>query len=310
MEFSGKNVNIEYKYRTVSVDHLDQMQEDIDKLRRAGKLSDNEVYRSYIDSKKFEVPENFPNAKFIVILAIFSKLGLVNFYLNSKKHEVMIPPAYFDDGTTLEDFQDLILKDIIKEPGYKVEYTNKLHLKLLAVRSGLGKYGRNNICYVDKWGTMINLRAFFTDYQFENDNWGELKMMELCENCSFCINNCLTHAIPEPSDEKFVINATNCIPVYNEIPGVIPDWIPSEAHSALIGCMRCQEKCPGNREVINLTTRLEDITEEETKKILSGSTDEELINELANKLKMFTPEYGERMLPVIKRNLELLFSSN
>ena len=59
-------------------------------------------------------------------------------------------------------FENIILKDIIKESGYKIEYTNKLHVKLLAVRSGLGKYGRNNICYIDDWGSMINLFAYFT----------------------------------------------------------------------------------------------------------------------------------------------------
>ena len=308
--YSGKNIEFEYKYRTLSVDHLEELQEDIDKLRRAGILSDNEVYRSYIDSKKFEIPESFPNAKSIIILAIFSKLGIVNFHLNSNKYEVMIPPNYYDDGTTLEDFQNLILKEIIKEPGYKIEYTNKLHAKLLAVRSGLGKYGRNNICYIDDWGSMINLFAFFTDYPFENDNWNDLKMMEHCENCSFCINNCITHAIPEDTDDCFVINATNCISVYNEIPGVIPDWIPSEAHNSLIGCMRCQKQCPGNREVINQTNRLEDITEVETEKILNGSEDKKLINSLSKKLKMFAPGYEERMLQVIKRNFELLIKKN
>ena len=52
--YSGTNIDFEYKYRTISVEHLGELQEDIDKLRRAGVLSDNEVYRSYIDTKKFD----------------------------------------------------------------------------------------------------------------------------------------------------------------------------------------------------------------------------------------------------------------
>ncbi|MFX1569152.1 MAG: 4Fe-4S double cluster binding domain-containing protein [Promethearchaeota archaeon] len=306
--YSGKNIDFEYKYRTLSVDHLEELQEDIDKLRRAGLLSDNEVYRSYIDSKKFEIPESFPNAKSIIILAIFSKIGLANFHLNGKKYEVMIPPNYYDDGTTFEDFEDLILNEIIKEPGYKVEFTLKLHRKLLAVRSGLGRYGRNNICYIEGWGSMFYIYTYFTDFKFEKDHWTEIKMMDQCENCTICFNNCITKAIPSPSDDNFVINATNCIPVYNEIPGVIPDWIPAEAHNALIGCMRCQKPCPSNSEVIGLTEQLGDITEEETKKLLDGCSDEDLVESLAKKLKMFTPEYGERMLHVIKRNLEFLIN--
>ncbi|MFX1402689.1 MAG: 4Fe-4S double cluster binding domain-containing protein, partial [Promethearchaeota archaeon] len=248
MKTSDHYSNIVYKYKTISVKHLKELQEDIDKLRYAGKLSDNKVYRSYIDTKKFEIPQDFPNAKSIIILAILSKLALINFHVNGKKHEVMIPPNYYDDGTTFEDFENLIQKEIIKESGYKIQYTNKLHMKLLAVRSGLGKYGRNNICYVDDWGSMINLFAYFTDFQFEEDNWTEKKMMEQCENCTICVNNCPTNAIPVPNDDNFVINAGKCISVYNEIQGVIPDWIPSQAHNALIGCMKCQKPCPSNHK--------------------------------------------------------------
>jgi len=306
MESYSTYLDFKYRYRTVSVDHLEELQEDIDKLRHEGKLSNNEVYRSYIDSKKFEIPENLPNAKSIIVLAIFSKLALVNFHLDGKKHEIMIPPNYYNDGTTFEDFESLILKEIIKEPGFKIEYTNKLHVKLLAVRSGLGKYGRNNICYVDKWGSMINLFAYFTDFQFKEDNWTEMRMMDQCKNCSICIKKCPTGAIPTPSDENFVINAGKCISVYNEIKGIIPDWVPSDAHNALIGCMRCQKLCPSNREVIGLTEIFEDITEEETKMILDGISDQKLVDSLSKKLKMFTPSEAERVLPVIKRNLSVL----
>jgi len=306
METSDHYSNIVYKYKTISVRHLEELQEEIDKLRNAGKLSNNKVYRSYIDTKKFEIPQDFADAKSIIILAIFSKLALTNFHVNGKKHEVMIPPNYYDDGTTFEDFENLIQKEIIKELGYKIQYTNKLHMKLLAVRSGLGKYGRNNICYVDDWGSMINLFAYFTDFQFEEDNWTEKKMMEQCENCTICVNNCPTNAIPVPNDDNFVINAGKCISVYNEIQGIIPDWIPSQAHNALIGCMKCQKPCPSNHKTIKITEKLEDITEEETKMILEGKTDEKIVKSLSEKLKMFTPPYADKMLPVIKRNLELL----
>ncbi len=306
--YSGTNLDFKYKYRTISVEHLEQLQEDIDKLRREEKISDNEVYRSYIDTKKFKIPETLPNAKSIIIIAIFSKLALVNFHLDGKNHEIMIPPNYYDDGTTVEDFENLILNDIIKEPGYKVEFTSKLHMKLLAVRSGLGKYGRNNICYVDGWGSMINLFAFFTDFQFEEDNWTDIKMMDQCENCRICFNNCPTNAIPAPTDNNFVINAGKCISVYNEIKGIIPDWIPSNAHNALMGCMKCQNICPSNREVIRLTEQLEDITEDETKMILEGTLNEKLAENLSQKLKMFSPSDAERSLPVIKRNLRFLIN--
>lgn len=306
MESSDFYSNFGYKYKTVSIDHIKELQEDIDKLRYAGKLSDNEIYRSYIDTRRFEIPEKLPNAKSMIILAIFTKLALIDFHLKGRKYEIMIPPNYYDDGLTNEILENLILKKIIKEPGYKIELTRNLHLKLLAVRSGLGKYGRNNICYVDKMGSMLNLYACYTDFQFEEDNWTEMKMMDYCRNCKICINNCPTNAIPSPSDETFVINAGKCISVYNEIDGKLPNWISADAHNALMGCMRCQLPCPGNREVIKLTDRFEDITETETEMILEGITEQEFLNSLSKKLKMFDPSDAKRFFPRLKRNLDVL----
>ena len=103
MESNDTNFDFFYKFKTIYVNHLNELQEDIDKLRNKGKLSDNEVYRSYIDTKKFEIPENFPNAKSIIIIAAFGKLGLVNFNLDGKKHEAMVLPNYYDDGLEIED---------------------------------------------------------------------------------------------------------------------------------------------------------------------------------------------------------------
>ena len=306
MESNDTNLDFFYKYKTISVIHLNELQKDIDKLRSSGKLSDNEVYRSYIDTKKFEIPENFPNAKSIIIIAVFGKLGLVNFNLDGKKHEAMVPPNYYDDGLEIEDLENIILKKIIKKPGYKIEYTRKLHLKLLAVRSGLGKYGRNNICYVDKMGSLLALYAFFTDFQFDENSWSEIRMMDQCENCTICIKTCPTGAIPEPKDENFVINVSKCIPVYNEIKGIIPDWIPSNAHNALIGCMKCQLPCPANRDPLKITSRFEDVSEKETNMILDGKIEDKLVNSLSKKLKMFSPSDADYMLPVIKRNLQLV----
>ena len=306
MESYDTYLNFTYKYKTVSIDHIKELQEDIDKLRNAGKLSDNKIYRGYIDTRGFEIPEKLPNAKSMIILAIFTKLALIDFHLEGRKYEIMIPPAYYDDGLTNEILEDLILKKIIKEPGYKIELTRNLHLKLLAVRSGLGKYGRNNICYVNKMGSMLNLFACYSDFQFEIDNWTEMKIMDYCKNCKVCINSCPTNAIPTPSDETFVINAGKCISVYNEIDGKIPNWISADAHNALMGCMRCQLPCPGNREVIKLTERFEDIAETETEMILEGITEKKFLNTLSKKLKMFYPPDGERFFPRLKRNLEVL----
>ncbi|MFW9990679.1 MAG: 4Fe-4S double cluster binding domain-containing protein [Candidatus Odinarchaeota archaeon] len=290
-----------YKYRKVSVDHLQELQEDIDKLIRENKLSDNKTFRSYINTKKFEIPENFPEAKSIIVMAVFTRPMLVNFYVNGKKKEIIVPPQYYDDGLSEENLRDVVLNEIIKEPGYKIERATRLHLKLIAVRSGLARYGRNNISYVDGMGSFLTLYAYFTDFQFKEDNWNEIRMMDKCENCKICINNCPNNCIRE---ENFVIDAGKCVTLYNEIEGEFPEWITPKAHNALQGCMRCQLPCPANREAIKLMGRLEDITEEETRKVLQGKIDEAALVSVGKKLRRSgDPAEMKAFLPVLTRNL-------
>lgn len=102
-------------------------------------------------------------------------------------------------------------------------------------------------------------------------------------------------------------DAGRCVTLYNEIKGEFPKWIPPDAHNSLMGCMRCQLKCPANSEVIELTGRLEDITEEETTKILNGTPDEELLASLSRKLRNYYPTQSKEYLPIFTRNLRALY---
>ncbi len=292
-----------YKYKTVSVVHLTELQEDIDKLKREGRLSDHKIYRSYLSKKKFEIPKNLPNARSLMVIAVFTRPMLVNFHLNGKQHEVMLPHQYYDDGLTEEILRSIMLKSIVKKSGYKIEKAPQVHLKLLAARSGLGRYGRNNLCFVEEMGSLLKLFAYFTDYPFEDDNWTEIRMMDSCKDCSICLSHCPNGCITE---ENFVIDAGRCLSLYNEIEGEFPKWIRPDAHNALMGCMKCQLPCPANREVMRMTGRLEDITEEETEKILKGTPDQKLLDSLSKKLRDFYPTKSKDSFSVLTRNLRVL----
>ena len=64
---------------------------------------------------------------------------IVSFHLDGRPHEIMLPPQYSATGLTAEDFSKYISTEIIKESGYKLEKATEVHLKMLAVRSGLGQ---------------------------------------------------------------------------------------------------------------------------------------------------------------------------
>ena len=115
-------------------------------------------------------------------------------------------------------------------------------MKQLAVRSGLAAYGRNNITYIDGFGSFHQLQAFYTDQPLEV-HWGKLQMYRLCKGCRICLDDCPTGAI---RSSDFVIDPARCITLFNEYPDPLPAWIPASAHNALVGCLRCQLTCPGN----------------------------------------------------------------
>ncbi|MHA1907250.1 MAG: 4Fe-4S double cluster binding domain-containing protein [Candidatus Thorarchaeota archaeon] len=295
-----------YRYRTISIEHLHELQDDFEVLDSAGKISYNEVFRKYIGGKTHEHPATFPEAKSVIVIAVYTPLLTTNFLYKGKKHEVLVP-HYYEDGITEAHLKKTIQNQIIGSSDYRVENANQNVLfKRLAVRSGLGKYGRNNLCYVDGFGSFVRLHAFFTDYEFEVNNWTDARMMDSCEKCKTCQNNCPTGSI---SDENFVIDIEKCIPLYNEIKGEFPEWMNSTWHNALMGCMRCQLICPANGTVVTRTQRFDDVSEEETKALLEGNHEDEQIDFLWTKLRLFRPEDAWYFVPVFSRNLRVLIES-
>jgi epoxyqueuosine reductase len=296
--------DIRYKFRTMSVEHLPRLQEDIDQLRRENKLSPHPVFRSYIDPMKFILPKDFPRARSVIVMAVFTRAMTATFHLDGRGHEVVIPPQYYDDGISLEDLNGIVRDEIIGGPGPRVERAKGFHLKPLAVRSGLGRYGRNNICFVDGFGTYVTLYGFLTDHSFPDDHWGELALMEACRECPLCYSLCPTGAIRK---ENFVIDVGRCITLYGEIDGTFPNFILPSMHNALMGCLACQARCPVNEKVPGNMGRFEeDVTEDETRRILAGTPDEELLKSLTRKLKGFGPATSKEQFPIFTRNLRPL----
>lgn len=297
-----------YAYKTVSVNHLPELQADIDELEKLNKISSNKVFRSYIAPFKFEIPNDFLTAKSLIIMAVFTPPMSLKFHFQDKIHQTMLPGNYSFTDISNDTLEEEVLNNIIRKQGYSVKITRTIHLKLLAVRSGLGKYGRNNICYAGEMGSFVNLMAFFTDYEFKEDNWGTIEMMEYCKSCQKCISECPGQAIPK--SENFVIDIERCIPLYNEIPGEIPEWIPSSAHNSLMGCMICQKICPGNKKAMSLIIQGGDIMEEETSVVLECNLEKAKKLDLKQKIPIyfFNPEITLAGLDLLKRNLELILT--
>jgi len=265
------------KFKTTSIIHLKELATELTAWQRDGFITEK-FYEQNYGLFIFHPPETLQHARFIIVIGIPQKITPIEFFYHGKRFQTIIPPTYiFSEirGACAE-----ILSRVLGEKGYAVERAI-LPLKLLGVKSGLGKYGKNNLCYVDGMGSYTRLEAFYTDYEFPTDDWGEKELLPSCRTCSLCQQACPTHCIPE---NRILIHADQCLTYFNENDGDFPSSIPKQSHNAIIGCMHCQTVCPQNKKYFRYNPGIVSFTEEETTHILQKTPRESLPQALAKKL--------------------------
>jgi epoxyqueuosine reductase len=266
-----------FKSEIVSIGHLEQLRSELEIL-----ISRNVLKKTFYDKQlsdfRFQIPRELPTAKSIIITATHQPKVIVKFKLNGKDFQVIIPPTYLyrTDGKTFE-----IISNFLSEYEYSA-CEAVLPVKALAVHSGLAFYGKNNITYIKNWGSFFRLKAFFSDMPCPSDNWREFTLAEACKKCLACANQCPTQAICQ---ERFLIEHERCLTYLNESVDDFPEWVDPQWHHCLIGCMACQEICPLNKDVKNMSRYDCEFNEDETCMILNGVAKNKLPDETLLKLK-------------------------
>jgi epoxyqueuosine reductase len=154
----------------------------------------------------------------------------------------------------------------------------RLPEKLLAVCAGLARYGRNNIAYVDGWGSFVELVACVSDLEPGPDPWTGLRSLPRCDSCEACRRACPTGAI---GDDRFLLHGERCLTLLNESERPFPDWVDPAWHHCLWGCLRCQRACPEDRDVRDETAETAAFDERETGLLLAGVDHRQLEGEPA-----------------------------
>ncbi|MGB7294984.1 MAG: 4Fe-4S double cluster binding domain-containing protein [Candidatus Aminicenantales bacterium] len=249
-----------FQARIVSASRLPELEEAIVSRRDRGEFSQN-FYRERLSYFRFNPPESLPGARSIIVAAFLQPKTRVLLHLDGKPIPVDIPPTYLYYP---DSFAENILQGILKPVGYRLART-ALPLKLLAVRSGLATYGRNNISYVPGMGSYHRLMAFYSDYPAADDSWLTARLMNSCAQCWACLRNCPTGAIAE---DRFLLNAERCLTYLNEKPGDFPGFVHPSFHNALVGCFHCQDVCPENRPFRHRVEPGEEFSEEESRLLL------------------------------------------
>ncbi|MFC2159750.1 4Fe-4S double cluster binding domain-containing protein [Actinomycetota bacterium] len=290
----------DFKAEALPVERLAGLEKDFKKNLKKGLISDK-LFKSYLDGFSFDLPDDLKEAKSIIILGTARPQHRLNIDLDNRTINAIIPPTYIDYRKIHRDIFKL-LKKWLSADGYGVSRA-LLPLKLTAARSGMAKYGKNNIAYIGEWGSFHQLAGFYTDWESSKDDpWQEMSVLDACKTCTLCTRACPTGAI---SKDRFNIDTSRCLTFLNESKDDIPGWVKPESHNSLVGCMRCQHVCPYNKKVKDWIVDIGRLSQEDIRLLDQSSKGMKKDPELVNKLNSMGLYEWLDSVPIL-RNLRML----
>jgi len=286
-----------YRGKIVPISRLKDLEKEI-RSRHKKNLLDKELYRSYLASFDFACQQQLADARSLIIVSVPQPQIRVHFVTEDKPHPVIIPPTY--NYWTDQQAADFLVA-YLEPRGYHLKKV-RLPEKLLAVCSGLARYGKNNITYVTRMGSFHRLVVFISDVPCTEDSWEKPTVLEICETCRACMKACPTDAI---GLDRFLLHAERCLTFHNERGNDFPNWLSPSWHNCLVGCMVCQKVCPANKDVVKWIDAGATFDRKETALVLNGVSDDQLPRETFKKLnKLGMMEYYH----VLGRNLKMIIS--
>jgi epoxyqueuosine reductase len=219
-----------YRGTVVPIEHVAQLRYEIEENVNQGKI-DVGLYERYLAGFEFDITTRLPKACSIIITAAPQPQRKVTFHFNGQTYPVIIPPTYYYD--TDAQIRNT-LQNVLNSNDYQL-YPAALPSKLLAVCSGMAKYGKNNIAYVEGLGSFVRLSiTFLNEGNGEFPEWVDPAWHNSLVGCMKCqlvcpVNKRLIKWVEEGED--FNEAETELI-----LSGVPLDRIPSETAHKLKRC--------------------------------------------------------------------------
>ena len=199
--------------------------------------------KKFSDMSKREKPQELPEGMTSVIVVA-----------QAMDYELVktVPSALSGAATGLGYSHDamvvLSLAQYIRNLGYDaVASMNDTALAIpLAIKAGLGEYGRNGLLITEDYGPRVRLGKVFTTMPLAADSPVSFGVKAFCELCRRCANSCPVKAIPqgEPSNERHNISNIKGIKKWS-VDGekCFSYWAAQNSD-----CSICIRVCPYNKD--------------------------------------------------------------
>lgn len=118
---------------------------------------------------------------------------------------------------------------------------NPLNERYFAIRAGLGRIGKNQCFYSNRYGSFVFIGLILIDYSLDVSVNDQI-YMEACKNCNKCVESCPGKAL---YDGAFTVE--NCI-AFNNISKKNLNYNRLKQFKNMVyGCDTCQLVCPVNQ---------------------------------------------------------------
>lgn len=260
--------------RLVPVTRLAEVARELEAFKAQPGL--NGFQRWLLDHKfRLEVPAlSFPARSILIVAIPRPAYAPVELAWEGRRHRALSLVATDVERTGRD------LEAFAAGAGFRVAPAPDVPLKRLAARSGLARYGKNNICFVEGMGSHLAFEAWFTDLPGDEAAWVPLEVAPRCAQCKACQRSCPTGAVRA---DRFLLDNERCLSFINERADPFPDWLPADVHHCLYDCLLCQLACPMNAEPNRRIGAPVAFDEAETALLLAGTPFEALPPALARK---------------------------
>ncbi len=276
-----------------------EVRERIQTLLREGHM-DHRVHAAYFGGMRFVPPASYGLDASLLVVATPHQRSIISLDLPDGAVEATIPSTYLSDRIKAKN--DVLLGMLLGPLGRSFESAS-LPLKTLAACAGLGAYGKDNVLRVDGMGSYARLDAWWVDLDLGEERWGPPQVLARCAHCGACVRACPNGCFQE---DTFLLDTSRCLTFLNEGFGDFPNWLPAEAHSAAIGCLRCQEACPENVKHRAAVERVFVFDRRTSQALLEGRSTDSLPLEAADLLRTLELAGQEEKLA---RNLSALLGA-
>ena len=133
-----------------------------------------------------------------------------------------------------------LLGEKLRDAGHFAKANVPYPAKAAAIRAGLGRIGKNDLFFSDRFGTRVVIVLVLTDINIDPPLKERVPLKATCLSCDRCVKSCPSGAL----DKNGMTHPERCMRNFMMEGIVVPEHLRERMDMSLIGCDICQRVCP------------------------------------------------------------------